>query len=319
MPKPQGGLGRGLSALIPPAPTSNKGDGPTPSPTSKHDGGDAGHHERLSYDSRYVELPLDALVENQFQPRKVFDDQALESLASSIRQFGVLQPVVVRKKSDNQTYELIAGERRWRASKLAGRATVPAIIRTSRDELSLVEALVENLHREDLNPIEEAAGFRQLIDDFDVTHAEVARRLGKGRATISNSLRLMELPLEAQTAVAAGKISAGHARALLACASPSRQAALLRKIIDDGLSVRAAENFAKESGSGTRTAIVAPEGQSYASEPSVLEAQNRLSDHLNTTVSVHMGAKRGKITIEFATISDLTRIYEIICRNNEGS
>jgi ParB family chromosome partitioning protein len=264
----------------------------------------------------YVELPLDAVVVNKSQPRKIFSDRALEILAASIKEFGVLQPVVVRHVKDAQTYELIAGERRWRASRLAGCTTVPAIIRASTDESSLVEALVENLHREDLNALEEAAAFQQLIDDFGVTHAELASQMGKGRATISNSLRLLELPIEAQAAVVEGKISAGHARALLACGSSRQQVMLLEKIITENLSVRDAEKFTKESGVNKQTPATSPKRENPVPQASVLEAQHQLSNHLNTTVSVHLGRKRGKITIDFATVSDLQRIYDIICQQN---
>ena len=315
MSRPRGGLGRGLGALIPGvAPTGGR-DEALAAQSAEVDDHRRGPLDGPSLTNGYVELPLDAVVVNQFQPRKVFTDHALGILASSIKQFGVLQPIVVRRNTDNQTYELIAGERRWRASRLAGRSTVPAIIRASTDESSLVEALVENLHREDLNPLEEAAAFQQLIDDFDVTHAELASRLGKGRATISNSLRLLELPTEAQAAVLEGKISAGHARALLACDSPRKQAALLEKVINENLSVRDAEKFAKDSDVINQALVPTPKRHKVVPEASILEVENRLSDHLNTTVSVQTGGKRGKITVSFATLSDLQRIYDIICQD----
>jgi ParB family chromosome partitioning protein len=316
MSKPRGGLGRGLGALIPPvAPVNRPDETPASQPTA---GGELhiGPFDGPSHVSGYVELPLDAVVVNKFQPRKIFADHALEILAASIKEFGVLQPIVVRHIRDTQTYELIAGERRWRASRLAGCSTVPAIIRASTDELSLVGALIENLHREDLNPLEEAAGFQQLIDDFGMTHAELASQMGKGRATISNSLRLLELPTEAQAAVVEGKISAGHARALLACGSPRRQAVLLEKIITENLSVRDAEKFTKDPGVHKQTSADAARRENTVPQASILEAQNRLSDHLNTTVSVHLGGKRGQITINFATLGDLHRIYDIICQQD---
>jgi len=315
MSRPRGGLGRGLGALIPGVAPTGGSDEALAAQSAGVDDRRRGPLDGPSPTNGYVELPLDAVVVNQFQPRKVFTDHALEILAASIKQFGVLQPIVVRRNTDNQTYELIAGERRWRASRLAGRSTVPAIIRASTDESTLVEALVENLHREDLNPLEEAAAFQQLIDDFDVTHAELASRLGKGRATISNSLRLLELPTEAQAAVLEGKISAGHARALLACDSPRKQAALLEKVINENLSVRDAEKFAKDSDVINQALVPTPKRHKVVPEASILEAQNRLSDHLNTTVSVQTGGKRGKITINFATLSDLRRIYDIICQD----
>ncbi len=304
MARPQGGLGRGIGALIPPADprTKARGEGSSEAELVKQRPESGG----------YIEIPLEAIAVNRLQPRQVFEDKALQVLADSIARFGVLQPVVVRAHDGDKPYELIAGERRWRASGLAGKATVPAVVRNSNEESSLVEALVENLHRQDLNPLEEAAAFKQLLDDFGVTHSELGERLGKGRATISNSIRLLELPAEAQAAISERKITAGHARALLACSSAAQQAKLLNKILNDKLSVRQAERIAK----GEAAAEPAPSTRSKAPhtvpEASVLEAQNRLSDYLNTTVSVNLTAKRGKITIDFATLDDLQRIYDLI-------
>ena len=306
MARPQGGLGRGIGALIPPADPRSKSNDVRSQPDEPR--------QRTALDG-YVEIPLEAIAVNQSQPRKVFEDDALRVLADSIRRFGVLQPVVVRPSDGDQPYELIAGERRWRASDLAGKLTVPAIVRNSDEESSLVEALVENLHRQDLNPLEEAAAFRQLLDDFGVTHSQLGERLGKGRATISNSIRLLELPGDAQAAIAEGKITAGHARALLACGSSAQQTSLLHKILDGNVSVREAEIFAKKevaSGTGSRA-----KPSSSMPQASVLEAQNQLSDYLNTTVSVQMTAKRGKIVIDFATVEDLQRIYDLIYLNGE--
>ena len=206
--------------MIPPADPRSK---------SNDDGAQRDELRQRPATDGYVEIPLEAIAVNQSQPRKVFEDDALRVLADSIRRFGVLQPVVVRPSDGDKPYELIAGERRWRASGLAGKLTVPAIVRNSDEESSLVEALVENLHRQDLNPLEEAAAFRQLLDDFGVTHSQLGERLGKGRATISNSIRLLELPADAQGAIAEGKITAGHARALLACSSSVQQTNLLNK------------------------------------------------------------------------------------------
>ena len=313
MSKPQGGLGRGLGALIPTVTPVDRQDKTASSQLVEREELHIGPFDGPSQASGYVELPLDAVVVNKSQPRKIFSDHALEILAASIKEFGVLQPIVVRHTKDAQTYELIAGERRWRASRLAGCSTVPAIIRASTDESSLVEALIENLHREDLNPLEEAAAFQQLIDDFGVTHAELASQMGKGRATISNSLRLLELSTEAQAAVVEGKISAGHARALLACGSPHQQVVLLEKIITENLSVRDAEKFTKDSGVNKQSSSASSQRENPVPQASILETQTQLSERLNTTVSVHLGSKRGKITINFATVSDLQRIYDIIC------
>ncbi len=316
MSKPQGGLGRGLGALIPTVTPVDRQDKTASSQPVEREELHVGPFDGPSQASGYVELPLDAVVVNKSQPRKIFSDHALEILAASIKEFGVLQPIVVRRTKDAQTYELIAGERRWRASRLASCSTVPAIIRASTDESSLVEALIENLHREDLNPLEEAAAFQQLIDDFGVTHAEVASQMGKGRATISNSLRLLELSTEAQAAVVEGKISAGHARALLACGSPHQQVVLLEKIITENLSVRDAEKFTKGSGVNKQPSSVSSQRENPVPQASILEAQTQLSERLNTTVSVHLGSKRGKITIDFATVGDLHRIYDIICHQS---
>jgi ParB family chromosome partitioning protein len=192
-----------------------------------------------------------------------------------------------------------------------GKETIPAVIRSSDEETSLVEALVENLHREDLNPIEEAAAFQQLIDDFEVTHADLGQRLGKARATISNSLRLLELPSDIQLGLIEGRITAGHARALLSCESESDQLQLLERIVRDKLSVREAEQITRSTASNAKR-----RGQQINKgslpDASALEVERHLSDYLNTTVSVQTTAKRGKITIEFATVSDLQRIYDLI-------
>jgi len=304
MARPTGGLGRGIGALIPPVDAGNESG-----KTLKTEPGidQLGRPET----GGYIDIPLEAIAVNRLQPRKVFEDDALRVLADSIRRFGVLQPVVVRSHDGPEPYELIAGERRWRASKLAGKTTVPAVVRTANEEASLVEALVENLHRQDLNPLEEAVAFRQLLDDFAVTHAELGERLGKGRATISNSIRLLDLSPDAQEAIMQGRITAGHARALLSCDADTQQTQLLKKILNEGLSVREAETLAKTMTSSSRV-ISRPKPSNSLPEASVLEAQNQLSDYLNTTVSVQKNAKRGKIVIEFATMEDLKRIYDLI-------
>ncbi|MFT7646765.1 MAG: ParB family chromosome partitioning protein [Candidatus Poriferisodalaceae bacterium] len=281
-----GGLGRGLSALIP-----IENDTPTAS-------------------SIYRELLLDSIEVNQYQPRQHFDDAALETLTASVREFGVLQPVVVRELGPGR-YELVAGERRWRASRKAGLATVPAVVRDIGDEASLVQAVVENIHREDLNPLEEAAAFRQLIEDFDVTHEELGARLGKGRATITNTLRLLQLPVHVQRPLVEGLLSAGHARALLGCEDESIQAAIVQKIIDEGLSVRAVEQLIRQQ--SAEEADDEPRPTPGDTRPAAaLEVEQLLGEHLSTRVRVQMGASRGKLTIEFADMGDLDRIYRII-------
>lgn len=311
MARPQGGLGRGLEALIP---ASNQSGGALANrPEDMSDGrtGNSSSAQKVERLGAYVEIPVEEISVNQMQPRKAFDDEALKVLTESIQRFGVLQPVVVRASSGDKPFELVAGERRWRASCLAGKETIPAVIRSSNEETSLVEALVENLHREDLNPIEEAAAFQQLIDDFEVTHAELGQRLGKARTTISNSLRLLELSSDIQLGLIEGRITSGHARALLACESESDQLLLMERIVRDKLSVREVEQITRSATSNskqrTQQNTVAP-----LSDASALEVEQHLSDYLNTTVSVQMNAKRGKLTINFATVSDLQRIYDLI-------
>jgi ParB family chromosome partitioning protein len=284
-----GGLGRGLSSLIPSDPIA-------------------------SASSTYRELLLDAIEVNQYQPRKHFDEEALQTLAASVKEFGVLQPIVVRELGPGR-YELVAGERRWRASRQAGLATVPAVVRDIGDEASLVQAVVENIHREDLNPLEEAAAFQQLIEDFGVTHEELGSRLGKGRTTITNTLRLLQLPVAVQVALVDGAISAGHARALLTCEDQAVQETIVQQIIAEGLSVRAVERLVREMQSA---APVVPDEDEPAPEPgetrpaAVLEVENLLGEQLSTRVRVQMGTKRGKLSIDFADLQDLQRIFEMI-------
>ena len=311
MARPQGGLGRGLEALIPASNQSGGALANRPEDISDGRAGNSSSAQKVERLGAYVEIPVEEISVNQMQPRKAFDDEALKVLTESIQRFGVLQPVVVRASSGDKPFELVAGERRWRASCLAGKETIPAVIRSSNEETSLVEALVENLHREDLNPIEEAAAFQQLIDDFEVTHAELGQRLGKARTTISNSLRLLELSSDIQLGLIEGRITSGHARALLACESESDQLLLMERIVRDKLSVREVEQITRSATSNskqrTQQNTVAP-----LSDASALEVEQHLSDYLNTTVSVQMSAKRGKLTINFATVSDLQRIYDLI-------
>ena len=309
MPRPHGGLGRGLGALIPKADLSSTAAANTS--TTNHQIADEKVGQSSEQSGRYVELPLDAIVVNHLQPRKSFEEAAVQELAESISQFGVLQPILVRPRSGEIPYELIAGERRWRASRLAGKESIPAVVRDSDEETSLVEALVENLHRRDLNPLEEAAAFQQLIDDFGVTHSEVASRMGKGRATISNSLRLLELTPEFQGPLINGEITSGHARALLAC-DPGQRSELLKRIVAESLSVRAAEKLAATSVGESKGRLQKRNDSPPLREASILETEQNLSDYLNTTVRVQMSAKKGEIKISFATLSDLSRIYDLI-------
>jgi ParB family chromosome partitioning protein len=282
------GLGKGLGSLIP---AEAPGEG-----TSTSAGA-------------YREVPLVAITPNRHQPRAHFDEESLVTLAASVREVGVIQPVLLRATGD-ETFELIAGERRWRAAKRAGLTTIPALIRET-DELGSVEqALVENLHREDLSPLEEAGAYQQLIEDFGLTHDELAARVGKSRVAITNTLRLFQLPPRIQKLIAERRLSAGHARALLGTPDRSFQEALAKRIVEEGLSVRAVEEAVR-----TRQGTSDPEGGSDAAPkqrlraPGLLELEELLSERLETRVKVDMGARRGKVVIEFATLEDLERIY----------
>lgn len=295
------GLGRGLGALIP----------------SEYDDGDAG----AGAGRAPLEVPIADVHPNRLQPRSTFDEEALAGLTASIAELGVLQPVLVRRDPDGG-YELIAGERRWRASKRAGLQVIPVVIRETDSDVSMLEeALVENLHRQDLNALEEAAAYQQLIDDFGLTQDAVAKRVGKSRAAISNTLRLFQLPPAVQSLIAEGRISAGHARAVLAAADRETQLALAARIVDEGLSVREIERIVR----GDDPVVIddapapAPEPEEAtparapvddADEPGFLELANLLSDHLDTRVSVSGGRSgKGRIVVEFADLEDLERIY----------
>ncbi len=289
------GLGRGLGALIPTDIT-----------------GEAG--------SALREVPVGSITPNPHQPRSYFDEEALASLTASISELGVLQPILVRELADDR-FELIAGERRWRAAKRAGLPSVPVVVRTVDEVLSLEQALVENLHREDLNPLEEAAAYQQLMEDFDLTQEMVAQKVGKSRSSVANTLRLFQLPPSIQRLVAENQIAAGHAKALLGTPDRAFQELLAKRIVADGLSVREAEEAVRLHGQPE----VEPEAAPVASPPAVpvegaakrlrapglLELEELLADHLSTRVAVSMaGANgKGKITIEFSGLEDLERIY----------
>ena len=292
------GLGKGLGALIP-SEVSSPND-----------------------DAALRELPVSQIEPNPNQPRGYFDEEALVSLTASITELGVLQPVLVRPLGQDR-YELIAGERRWRAAKRAGLPAIPAVIRKADDTSSLEQAVVENLHRADLNPLEEAAAYQQLIEDFKLSHDDVARRVGRSRSAVSNMLRLFQLPPGIQKLVAEAQLSAGHARALLGTPDRAFQEELARRAVTDQLSVRDVEEAVRsrngESAEPEPTPVPLPgkpaEGAAAAAAgrrlrpPGLLELEELLSDRLDTRVKVSMGAKRGKVSIEFATLEDLERIY----------
>jgi len=299
----QGGLGRGLGALIPPRSTNSE-DEPT-----------------------FQDLPVGAISPNQRQPRTQFDEESLVALTASVRELGVLQPVLVRATGSGN-YELIAGERRWRAAKRAGLSLIPAIVRTVDDTLSLEQALVENVQREDLNPLDEAAAYQQLLEDFHLTHDELASRVGKSRAAISNTLRLFQLPPTVQRLVAEARLTAGHARALLTTPDRAYQEELAQRIVTDGMSVRAVEEAARQHNAdqagGDGRSATGPPGMPASAGPSrrlrppgLLELEELLSTHLDTRVTIAMGGSKakGKVTIEFATLEDLERIYRAMTAN----
>jgi ParB family chromosome partitioning protein len=294
------GLGRGLSALIPSDSHTTKG-------------------------SAYREILLGQIRPNRLQPRERFDEDAMAALAASIRELGVLQPVLVREVEPDE-YELIAGERRWRAARRAGLQSIPALVQTATDVASLEQALVENLHREDLGPLEEAAAYQQLIEDFELTHEDLARRVGKSRTAVSNALRLFQLPPSVQRLVSDRMLSAGHARAILATPDRDAQQRLAEEAVEQGLSVRAIEEAVRQqlAADEIETGGAAPEppappgragrptGQRSLRPPGVLELEELLATHLNTRVRVDMTAKRGRVVIDFATLEDLERIYRVM-------
>lgn len=288
----RGGLGRGLGALIPPEGTD-------------------------SSTSDLRELAIGSIRANRNQPRKRFDEEALSSLVASVRELGVLQPILVRPDGEG-TYELIAGERRWRAAKRAGLSTIPAVVRTADEVASLEQAVVENLHRQDLNPLEEAAAYQQLVEEFGFTHDQLSLRVGKSRAAVSNTLRLFQLPPSIQRQVAEGQLSAGHARALLGTPDRMFQELMARRVISEGLSVRVVEEEVRAHGGRPVPLVPAPAPPTVdharnpgpkLRDPGMHELEELLSEHLATTVRVEEGSKRGRMVIEFADLADLERIY----------
>lgn len=328
----QRGLGRGLGALIPAQESS------APRPPASTDQLDPGQLNQVSVDgARYAELPIDQVVPNPRQPRTNFDPEALAELVTSIREIGLLQPVVVRMaaarasgSSSAGSYELIAGERRLRACREVGMATIPAIIRQTEDDAMLRDALLENLHRSNLNPLEEAAAYQQLLDDFGCTQDELAQRIGRSRPQVTNTMRLLRLPAPVQSRVAAGVISAGHARALLSLQDAAAMDHLAGRIVREGLSVRSVEELvmidagAPAGGggrSGTGTARRKGTTQSQGMADVVGEISQRLSDALDTRVSVvglRSAKARGRIVIDVADVADLRRICDVIADPASG-
>ena len=308
------GLGRGLGSLIPPAP----GQEPEPASTivaaPPEHGGPAAAPEQVPIDGAvFAELPVDQITPNAVQPRQVFEEEAMAELVHSIKEIGLLQPVVVRRTGPD-AYELVMGERRWRATRQAGLETIPAIIRETQDTAMLRDALLENLHRSQLNPLEEAAAYQQLLEDFECTHEELAGRIKRSRPQISNTLRLLKLSPAVQRRVAAGVISAGHARSLLAVEDPQLQDRLAQRVVAEGISVRGLEEMVAVGETGAKEGPRAPRRRPVA--PGLAELADRLSDRLETRVRVDLGQRKGKITVEFASLEDLRRIVDIIDSRN---
>jgi ParB family chromosome partitioning protein len=303
------GLGRGLDALIP--------TGSTVMPP--RDGGGSG--------TGLQEISVSSIDPNPNQPRNHFDEDALAELSASIKAIGLLQPVLVRPSSTPDRFELIAGERRWRASKRAGLSTIPAIVRVTDDVSSVEQALVENLHRQDLTPLEEAAAYQQLLEDFSMTHEQVAAKVGKSRSAITNSLRLLTLPPTIQQYLAEGRLSAGHAKALLGTPDRALQESLARVAVDQSLTVRGLEEAVRNAvNPGAALTTVAPKpgitgakpktgtpGRvNLVKEPGLHELEELLSEHLATPVTVTLSGKHGKMVVEFADLEDLERIYRLM-------
>jgi ParB family chromosome partitioning protein len=349
----RGGLGRGLAALIPTGPAPMTGPAPAAAdPRGVADGAPSGvvptvslvpppadtaHDDDAPVASRAAdrasaaieaavgipgaqlrEVAVDDVVPNPKQPRQVFDEESLEELSHSVREFGLLQPIVVREIADSSGgpgYELIMGERRLRAARAAGLDTVPAIVRDTTDDAMLRDALLENIHRVQLNPLEEAAAYQQLLEEFGATHEELASKIGRSRSQVTNTIRLMKLPVKVQMRVAAGVISAGHARALLGLPDADKQDALATRIVAEGLSVRATEEAvamaaAQEPTARRRTRSI--------SAPGVEDLAGRLSDMFDTKVKVQIGRAKGRIVVEFGSVDDLQRIIGVMAPEITG-
>jgi ParB family chromosome partitioning protein len=291
----RGGLGKGLGALIP---------------------SDVAPSSAASLATRpgIEEVPINQIDPNPYQPRSRFDEESLAGLTASIRELGVLQPILVRQVSDDR-YAIIAGERRWRAAKRAGLQFIPVIVREVNDALTLQHALVENLHRDDLNPLEEAAAYQQLVEDFELTQEEVAHKVGKSRSAVANLLRLFQLPPQVQRLVAEGRVSAGHAKALLGTPDRAFQESLARRVATEGLTVRDTEEAVRKRNglAGTPSGSTGSStGRTKLRPPGLLELEELLAEQLDTRVSINVGPKRGRVVIEFADLEDLERIYRVM-------
>jgi ParB family chromosome partitioning protein len=306
----RGGLGRGLDALIPSSPQDDHEPVAQPVgqvPEAAEDGGG-------SWGPTFEQLLIDRIDPNPHQPRKAFDEEPLQELTASIEAVGVLQPIVVRPNGER--YQIVMGERRVRAARTAGLERIPAIVRTTEDDQLLRDALLENVHREDLNPLEEAAAYEQLLLDFGITQEELAARLGRSRPVIANAMRLLRLPGSVQRRIAARTLSAGHARAVASLEDPVQQERLADRIVAEGLTVRMAEELAQRIKNGEP--LLGPDERARVrmrpamQAPGMADLAERLSDRLETRVRVQLGKRKGKVLIEFATLDDLQRICDAI-------
>lgn len=291
------GLGRGIGALIPTDPAER------PIDVFFNESGNQGQNLVAVPGARFGYLDINSIVPNAKQPRSVFEPEAFAELVHSIKELGVLQPIVVRSQ-ENGTFELIMGERRLRASKEAGLDKIPAVIRETADENMLRDALLENLHRSDLNPLEEASAYQQLLEDFGITQDQLAERIGRSRPRITNTIRLLNLPAEVQRKVAAGVLSAGHARALLGAANEARMIELANKVINEGLSVRSLEELVAIDRPADKKGKVQPGRR----QDSLKGIADQLGDKLGTSVKISIGKAKGQIVIDFASVADLNRI-----------
>lgn len=310
------GLGRGLGSLIPTSAPDDETEAEVDvadlaGRTDTTDGPQLAPVEGASF----AELPVTSIRPNAAQPRQVFDEDALAELVHSISEVGLLQPVVVRRVGDD-SYELVMGERRWRATQAAGLTTIPAIIRDTDDTDMLRDALLENLHRSQLNPLEEASAYQQLLEDFGCTHEELAQRIGRSRPQISNTIRLLKLSPAVQRRVAAGVLSAGHARSLLAVEDAGLQDRLAQRVVAEGISVRGLEELVAvgETGADGPQRVT----RAKPTAPGLAELADRLSDRLETRVKVDLGRTKGKISVEFASLDDLRRIVDIMDPRNRN-
>jgi ParB family chromosome partitioning protein len=303
------GLGRGIGALIPTSTLANERpiDVFFGSEAKNSQNNDSAQNLVQIDGARFGELDVNSIVPNPKQPRSVFKEEEFNELVHSVKEFGVLQPIVVRPLSGDR-YELIMGERRLRASKQAGLTKIPAVIRETADDNMLRDALLENIHRANLNPLEEASAYQQMLGDFGITQDQLADKIGRSRPQITNTIRLLKLPISVQQKVAAGVLSAGHARAILGVDDASRMEYLANKVINEGLSVRSLEELvAMDKGAGKPgSATIRPGGRQDA----LKELASQLADKLDTKVAINLGKKKGQLVIDFATVADLNRILK---------